>query len=200
MGAGLKWCVIKCRSFGMPMVPVAWQGANGIKDCSSWWRISEKSYSALHWIAHHFGSPHLQTLRSTLPEQARLCKRARVCPGLCATSSDGYESVFSRHHAEDTLLVLLFFLFCWQSCIEELIPPSGVPCERVTFSVPSVSLCRFLCHLCTTHFLLYSITTKSVPLSRRGGKKDFSNPTAIIEEIYMEENPRRVTFSKDLRI
>lgn len=57
--------------------------------------------------------------------------------------------------------VLFFF---WQSCIEELIPPlSGVPCESVTFSVPSISSCRFLCHLCTTH-LPCILSWRRVPL------------------------------------
>lgn len=82
-------------------------------------------------------------------------------------------------HKGHKLLVLLFcFCFFWQSCTEESIPPmSGVPCESVTFSVPSISSCRFLCHLCTTCFpriLSYrpSNTIKVLPTTQQSLKRN----------------------------
>lgn len=152
-------------------VPVAWSGASGFKKKKKtvppWRRISEKSYSALHWITLHFSSPQLQTFPKHPPEQADYTN-VRGWPGLCANSSNSHESVFTHHHTEDAICWCCFFFcsffFFWQSCIEELIPPlSGVPCESVTFSVPSISSCRFLCHLCTTH-LPCILSWRRVPL------------------------------------
>lgn len=88
-----------------------------------------------------------KVLQKHPPEQADNMNRWGW-PGLCANSSNINPSLHAI--TEDTNCWCCFFF--WQSCIEELIPPlSGVPCESVTFSVPSVSSCRFPCHLCTTH-------------------------------------------------
>lgn len=85
------------------------------------------------------------------------------------------------HHIKDTNCWCCSFVFVfifWQSCTEESIPPlSGVPCESVTFSVPSISSCRFLCHLCTTCFPRIlscrpSNTIKVLPTTQQSSKRN----------------------------
>lgn len=71
------------------------------------------------------------------------------------------------------VLLSLSFLFFWQSCIEELIPPlSGVPCESVTFSVPSIFLNAGSCVIFARQLSLVFYFKKY--------SKGFSNHIAII--------------------
>lgn len=87
------------------------------KNCSSWWRISEKSYSALHWITLHFNSPSLRTFTEHPLSNKRTTWTKRGWLGLYANSSiHSHESVFTRHryhhhHTEDTNCWCCFFLF-----------------------------------------------------------------------------------------
>lgn len=83
---------------------------------------------------------------------SRLFKnKARVDQGCVLIHLNSHESVFTRHHTEDTNCWCCFFVFL-TILYRRMPPPSGIPCQSGTSSVLSVSSCRFLCHLCTTHF------------------------------------------------
>lgn len=185
-------------------VPVAWSGASEFKKttCSSWRRISEKSYSALHWITLHFSSPQLQTFPKHPPEQADYTD-VWGWPGLCANSSNSHESVFTYHHTEDTIYVGAAFSFVpFIFFLTILYRRINTTTEwRSLWKCDIFSAVNFLMQVpvSSLHYTspLYLILTKSAPLYYAKG---FMNHTAIIKRFTQKMNTRRVTFSIDLRI
>lgn len=134
----------------------------------------------------------LQTLPSTLT----LTINKRGWPRLWAHLSDTNMSLHAITHRTKTVGAAFLFSFLFLTILyRRKSPLSGVPCQSVTFSVPSTSSCRFLCHLCTTHFSCI-LSEQSAPLLQ---KKGFGDRIAIIVRD-MGMNTKRLASRKDLRI
>lgn len=107
MGAGLKWCVIKCRSFGMPMC--LWLEKGGHQNPNLFFLMKSIWKVLLSVALNH--SPLQRSLTANFtkhpPEQADY-KEMRVAL-VCANSSNSHESVFTCHHTEDTNCWCCFF-------------------------------------------------------------------------------------------
>lgn len=106
-------------------------------------------------------------------EQADYLKTSEGDPGCVLIHPNSHESVFTRHHTEDTNCWCCFLFFL--TILYRRIPPlRGIPCQSGTFSVPSVSSCRFLSSLHYTSPLYLNEECPSITL------KGFSNRIAII--------------------
>lgn len=144
-------------------------------------------------------------LRSTVPNKQTVLNEWGVAKGGCWFIRQPWICLHTPSHGEHKLLVLHLFVFILFVSLHFLsfltilyiyIYEINTTTEWRSlwkvwhFSVPSISSCRFLCHLCTTHFP--RILIKSCPpLQRR--QKVLSNHTAIVKEFYTEHQFEKKT-------